>query len=100
MLTQEKVMAVLSDVYDPELMVSIVDLGLVYGVRIGERMVTIEMTLTSVGCPAGEMLERDIRKHLRELPGIEAVEVEFVWDPPWEPSMMTEEARLELGYDI
>jgi len=100
MLTQEKIMAVLSDVNDPELMVSIVDLGLVYRVQIEARNVIVEMTLTSIGCPAGPMLERDIKKHLHEIPDIEKVEVNFVWDPPWDPSMMTEEARLELGFDI
>lgn len=100
MVTQEKIMAVLDDVYDPELMVSIVDLGLVYDVHVEDKKVIVEMTLTFPGCPAGDIIERDIKGHISVLRDVDEVEVKFVWDPPWEPSMMTEEARLELGYDI
>jgi probable FeS assembly SUF system protein SufT len=88
--------------YDPEIPASIVDLGLVYGCRVepladGRHRVTVALTLTAPGCGMGDVLCDDVRRRLRRLPGVAEVEVEVVLDPPWDPSRMTEAARLQLG---
>jgi metal-sulfur cluster biosynthetic enzyme len=88
------------NVIDPELGINVVDLGLLYDVEIrGERDVRIEMTLTTPGCPLYDMIESEISRALKERFGDDLnVEVEFVFDPPWTPEMMSEEARMELGF--
>jgi metal-sulfur cluster biosynthetic enzyme len=97
-ITEERVLEVLSDVYDPEIPIDIVNLGLVYGVSIEGRRVNVKMTLTSPGCPtAGEMVQ-EAQILLEELPGVEEATIEVVWDPPWDPSRMSEEAKRALGY--
>ncbi len=89
--------------YDPEIPVSIVELGLVYECAIvpalgGEGWrVQIRMTLTAPGCGMGDYLARDVEQKLLEIPGVKEVEVELVWDPPWTRDMMSEAARLQLG---
>jgi probable FeS assembly SUF system protein SufT len=88
--------------YDPEIPINIVDLGLVYLCDIrkldsGNRGVNIEMTLTAPGCGMGDVLAADVQQRVMEVPGIEEVEVEVVFDPPWNASMMSEEARLQTG---
>lgn len=88
------------NVNDPELGINVVDLGLLYDVDIrGEKDVRIEMTLTTMGCPLYDVIEAEITKTLRQKYGDDLiVEVEFVFDPPWTPDMMSEDARMELGF--
>jgi FeS assembly SUF system protein len=96
-LTEDQVIEVLRECYDPEIPVNIVDLGLIYGVNIQPQRVDVKMTLTALGCPlAGEVMS-DVRDHLLTLPGVEDAGVELVYEPPWTPDRMTEEARWELG---
>ena len=95
---KEKVIAMLRDVYDPEIPVNIFELGLVYDVRVDEDGgVGIVMTLTSPMCPVAEILPMEIEARTREIEGVRDVWIELVWDPPWNPEMMSEAARLELG---
>lgn len=96
-LTEDQVIDVLRECYDPEIPVNIVDLGLIYGIHIEPQRVDVKMTLTALGCPlAGEVMS-DVRDHLLTLPGVEEAGVELVYEPPWTPDRMTEEARWELG---
>lgn len=101
-LTEEKVWETLGEVYDPELPVSIVELGLVYFVGVekleGGAKVTVKMTLTAPGCGIGDVLLEDVRDRLRRMPGVKESDVEMVFDPPWHSGMMTEAARLTLGF--
>ena len=95
---KQEVIALLRDVYDPEIPVNIYELGLVYEVRVDESGgVGIVMTLTSPMCPVAEILPLEIETRTREIEGVREVEIDLVWDPPWEPDMMSEAARLELG---
>lgn len=98
-LTPEGVTEALKDVYDPELAINIVDLGLVYGVDIEDRSVRVRMTLTSPGCPIGPMLQALAQGAVtRVFPDVESVRVELVWSPPWDPrTMASEEAKDMLG---
>ena len=89
----------LRDVYDPEIPVNIYDLGLVYNVDIDEtNKANIIMTLTSPGCPVADMLVEDVRQGALAVDNVQEVDVELTFDPPWDKSMMSEEARLELGF--
>jgi probable FeS assembly SUF system protein SufT len=101
-VTEEKVWETLADVYDPELPVSIVELGLVYFVGVdpveGGAKVTVKMTLTAPGCGIGDVLLEDVRERLRRIPGVKEADVQMVFDPPWHSGMMTEAARLTLGF--
>jgi probable FeS assembly SUF system protein SufT len=99
---EEAVEEELRGCYDPEIPVNIVDLGLVYGRRFipkpdGLTDVIVEMTLTAPGCGMGDVIKEDIERKLRALPGVGDVSVEIVFEPPWDPSRMSEAARLELG---
>ena len=89
----------LKDVYDPEIPVNIYDLGLVYNVDIDKsNKASIIMTLTAPGCPVADMLVEDVRQAALSVENIETADVDLVFDPPWDKSMMSEEARLELGF--
>lgn len=88
----------LRGVLDPELGVNIVDLGLVYGVAAEAGLVSVTMTMTSPGCPLGRYLEDEIRVSLGALGWVEDVEVRIVWDPPWGPHLMSQLARMQLGW--
>jgi probable FeS assembly SUF system protein SufT len=98
----EQVWSTLKTCYDPEIPVNIVDLGLVYDMRIadapGGQRVDVKMTLTAPGCGMGQVLADDVKRKLEALPGVSQAEVEVVFDPPWNPNMMTEAARLQLGF--
>ncbi len=95
---KEEVIAMLREVYDPEIPVNIYELGLVYEVHVDESgAVRIEMTLTSPMCPVAEILPVEIETRAREIEGVRDVQIELIWDPPWDPGMMSEAARLELG---
>lgn len=89
----------LHNVYDPELGVNVIDLGLVYGVDLNaEGYVTITMTLTTPGCPMHESISEGVGVALQDIPGITGGEIQMVWNPPWEPSRMTDEGRRQLGF--
>lgn len=89
----------LKDVYDPEIPVNIYDLGLIYNVDVDDaNQANIIMTLTSPGCPVADMLVEDVRQAALAVENVETVDVELTFDPPWDKSMMSEEARLELGF--
>ena len=98
--TEAHVREALSWVVDPDLQINIVELGLVYGVEIGPGGVKILMTLTSPGCPYADELVANVRDMVRMLRGVRTVEVELVWEPPWNPMMMNEDLRAELGFDV
>jgi probable FeS assembly SUF system protein SufT len=88
--------------YDPEIPINIVELGLVYECKIertesGKRLVKVKMTLTAPGCGMGDILAQDVREKIEIIPTVERAEVELVFDPPWNQSMMSQEARLEAG---
>ena len=95
---REDVIEVLRTVYDPEIPVDIYELGLVYEVAVDpELSVSIRMTLTSPMCPVAETLPPEVEAKARNVPGVQDVRLELVWDPPWHPGMMSDAARLELG---
>ena len=95
---QSAVIAALQEIYDPEIPVNIYDLGLIYGVDVdAESDVTITMTLTTPHCPVAETMPGEVELRASSVPGIRDAEVELVWDPPWSPEKMSDEARLELG---
>ncbi len=96
-LTEEKVLDALRNVFDPELGINIVDLGLVYSVKIEDGVVHIEYTLTTMGCPIGPLIEQQMQHLLASVPGVEGVDAEMVLRPPWSPEMMSEEAKAALG---
>ena len=97
--SEETVREVLDTVEDPELRMSIMQLGLIYGVEVDpEGMVTVNMTLTSPACPVGPMLQGMIYHKLMQTPGVEDVEVNLVWNPPWDPrTMASEDVKMALG---
>ncbi len=96
-ITQENVLNILSDVYDPEIPIDIVNLGLIYGIDIEGSNVNIRMTMTAPGCPASAQIAGEAKTLVQEMPGVESVEIELVWDPPWDPSKMSEEAQQSMG---
>ncbi|HXG30211.1 MAG TPA: metal-sulfur cluster assembly factor [Thermodesulfobacteriota bacterium] len=95
-ITEERVLESLKSVYDPELPISIVDLGLIYDVQISGRNVQIKMSLTTPGCGMGAMIARQAENAIRSI-GAKNVLVQIVWDPPWNPDMMSDEAKERLG---
>jgi FeS assembly SUF system protein len=96
---QNKVIAMLKTIYDPEIPVDIYELGLVYNIGLNDdRSVTIMMTLTSPSCPVAETLPPDVENKVAAIEGVNGCKVEITWDPPWDKSMMSEEAQLELGF--
>ena len=95
---QAAIVEVLKSIYDPEIPVDIYELGLIYGVDVSEDGdATITMTLTTPHCPVAESLPNEVELRVLSVPGIRDAEVKLVWDPPWDPSKMSDEARLELG---
>lgn len=95
-ITEERVLESLKSVYDPELPISIVDLGLIYDVQISGRNVQIKMSLTTPGCGMGAMIARQAENAIKSI-GAKNVLVQIVWDPPWNPDMMSDEAKERLG---
>ena len=100
MISQDDVMTALKDVLDPDIHMNIVDLGLIYGVDIQETDVTVTMTLTTPACPVGPQLMGTAEAVVKRLEGVENVKVDLVWEPMWNPGMMSDEAKLELGFEI
>jgi FeS assembly SUF system protein len=94
----EAVIDALKDIYDPEIPVNIYDLGLIYDVEItAENHAFVKMTLTTPNCPVAESMPGEVELRVGSVPGIGHAEVELVWDPPWDPQKMSDEAKLELG---
>ena len=95
---EEKIVEIIKTCYDPELPVDIYELGLIYNILIDEKKFAhIKMTLTSPACPVAGSLPGEVKERIQSVEGLSGVKVDVVWDPPWTPEMMTEEARLELG---
>jgi metal-sulfur cluster biosynthetic enzyme len=90
--------ALRENVIDPEIGVNVVDLGLVYDVKVEDQTAEITMTLTTPMCPLGPYLDQEVRSAVSEVPGVTNTKVNLVWQPPWDPSKMSEEAKLELGF--
>lgn len=88
----------LRQVYDPEVGINVVDLGLIYGVTQRDGCVTVEMTLTTPGCPLHDTIGQAVRRALALVPGVAHTEVELVWDPPWTPLMISDAGQRELGW--
>ena len=94
----EAVIEALKDIYDPEIPVNIYDLGLIYGVEIADGgHVAVTMTLTTPHCPVAESMPAEVELRVASVPGVSIADVNLVWDPPWDPQKMTDEAKLELG---
>lgn len=97
MVTKDDVMNVLKQCYDPEIPVNVVDLGLIYGVDVEGDTVNIEMTLTARGCPMHSLIARDVKQKVETLADVKQANVRVVWDPPWTPDRLSEEAKKRLG---
>ena len=99
MLSKKTLLEALKNVPDPELGISIVDLGLVYNAKIDKKGdVQITMTLTTMGCPLFELIEGPVRAELSKIKGVKSVTVELTFDPPWSPDKMSEEAKVQMGF--
>jgi FeS assembly SUF system protein len=95
---ETSIVNILKNVYDPEIPVNIYDLGLIYDIETDDKKnVRITMTLTAPNCPVADILPNEIKEKVAEVPGVTSVEINLVFDPPWDQSMMSEEALLELG---
>jgi metal-sulfur cluster biosynthetic enzyme len=98
MPSKEEVVEALRQVEDPELGMDIVELGLFYDAEIEGPNVKVQYSLTSMGCPAGPMIQEDIERAIREIPGVENVESDLTFDPPWTPDRMSDDAKFILGF--
>ena len=95
---KDKVIAEIKKIYDPEIPVNIYELGLIYDIKISDRnIVNIKMTLTSPNCPVAESLPREVEDSVKEIEEVKDTKLELVWEPPWDKSMMSEAAKLELN---
>jgi len=99
MPTEEEIMDALKEVYDPELAMNVVELGLIYGVEVEDegKKVKVKMTLTVPGCPLAQLITEYVGRRIHQMEGVEHVDVELTFDPPWSPEMMSPEARERLG---
>lgn len=96
---EDKIVAILKTIHDPEIPVDIYELGLIYEVRIEkDGIVDVDMTLTSPNCPVAESLPKDVKEKIESIEGVTQATVHIVFDPPWDKDMMSEEAKLELGF--
>ena len=96
---EEKIVAMLKTVYDPEIPVNVYDLGLIYKIDVSDSgEVNIDMTLTAPNCPAADFIMEDIRQKVESIEGVTAANVQLVFEPEWDKDMMSEEAKLELGF--
>jgi metal-sulfur cluster biosynthetic enzyme len=98
MPTKEEVVEALRQVEDPELGMDIVELGLMYDVEVEGPRVHVIYTLTSMGCPVGPMIQEQIQEFAAQVPGVEEVEAELTWSPPWSPEKMSDDAKFILGF--
>jgi metal-sulfur cluster biosynthetic enzyme len=97
-VTRDDVLTALSEVMDPELGVSLVDLGLIYDVNVAEDKVDVKMTLTAPGCPMHSIMRQNAQDRITKMEGVSEANVQIVWDPPWKPEMMSEKAKKQLGF--
>jgi metal-sulfur cluster biosynthetic enzyme len=98
LVTEEQVWSALKQVYDPEIPVNIVDLGLIYGVAVDGDNVHVKMTMTARGCPMHTYMTRDAKQKIEAVEGVKQADVELVWDPPWSPERLTEAGKKSLGW--
>ena len=98
MVSKEDVMKVLKECYDPEIGISLVDLGLIYDVKVDKDKVRIKMTLTTPGCPMHAMMAEDVKEKVNKIKGVKSVNIDIVFDPPWTPDRMSKEAKKMLGF--
>ncbi len=94
---KEKIITEIKKIYDPEIPVNIYELGLIYDIYVKGNDVNVKMTLTSPNCPVAESLPKQVKDSIMEIKGVDKVDLDLVWDPPWDKSMMTEAAKLELN---
>ena len=94
---KEKVIAEIKKIYDPEIPVNIYELGLIYDIAINDKDVIVKMTLTTPNCPVAESLPKEVKDSIMEIREVNKVDLDLVWDPPWDKSMMSEAAKLELN---
>ena len=94
---KEKVIAEVKKIYDPEIPVNIYELGLIYDISIKDKDVSVKMTLTTPNCPVAESLPKEVKDSIMEIKEVNKVDLDLVWDPPWDKSMMSESAKLELN---
>ena len=94
---KQKIIAEIKKIYDPEIPVNIYELGLIYEVIVKEKNVSVKMTLTTPNCPVAESLPKEVKDSIMNIDGVEKVDLDLVWDPPWDKSMMSEAAKLELN---
>ena len=97
METKNKIIEEIRKIYDPELPVNIYELGLIYDIQVIDKKAKIKMTLTTPNCPVAESLPKEVKEGVMQVEGIENVDLELVWDPPWNKDMMSEAAKLELN---
>ena len=97
--TREELREALKDVFDPELGYNIVDLGLVYEIEIDDAVVAVTMTLTTPGCPASDMIQSGVRQRLEDVEGVNGVNIDLVWEPPWSPQAMSPAAKEYFGVE-
>ena len=94
---KEKVITEIKKIYDPEIPVNIYELGLIYDISIKDKDVSVKMTLTSPNCPVAESLPKEVKDSILEIEEVKKVDLDLVWEPPWDKSMMSEAAKLELN---
>ena len=94
---KEKIIEEIKKIYDPEIPVNIYELGLIYDISIKDNDVSVKMTLTTPNCPVAESLPKEVKDSIMNVNGVEKVDLDLVWDPPWDKSMMSEAAKLELN---
>ena len=94
---KEKVITEIKKIYDPEIPVNIYELGLIYDIKIQDKDVQVKMTLTTPNCPVAESLPKEVKDSILEMKEVNKVDLDLVWDPPWDKSMMSEAAKLELN---
>ena len=94
---KEKVIAEVKKIYDPEIPVNIYELGLIYDISIKDKDVSVKMTLTTPNCPVAESLPKEVKDSILEIEEVKKVDLDLVWEPPWDKSMMSEAAKLELN---
>ncbi|HUI09005.1 MAG TPA: iron-sulfur cluster assembly protein [Bacteroidota bacterium] len=99
-VTEEQVFEALRDCYDPEIPVNLVDLGLIYDVKIIDDWVGVKMTLTTPGCGMSGMISQNVRNRVLKVPGVKDADVRIVWDPAWSPARMSESAKKKLGMEV
>ena len=94
---KEKAIAEIKKIYDPEIPVNIYELGLIYDISVKDKNVSVKMTLTTPNCPVAESLPKEVKESIMEIKEVNKVDLDLVWEPPWDKSMMSEAAKLELN---